>query len=95
MPATPRAEIGSASLSITQAVISFSAFLPNFVEVGKADKEQIAGEVRLGELAATTIALSIGALLSWLSGSSIPFGIAAFMSFVLVAMYEVALRKEI
>jgi len=95
MAATPRAEIGSASLSITQAVISFSAFLPNFVEVGKADKEQIVGEVRLGELAATSIALSIGALLSWLSRSSIPFGIAAFMSFVLVAMYEVALRKEI
>lgn len=95
MPATPRAEIGSASLSITQAVISFSAFLPNFVEVGRSNKDEISGEVRLGELAATAIALSIGALLSWLSGSTVPFGIAGFMSFVLVAMYEVALRKDV
>lgn len=90
-----RAEIGSASLSISQAVISFSAFLPNFVEVGKADKEDVENEVRLGEFAATAVALSIGALLSWLSQSGVPFLIAALMCLVLISTYETALRRDV
>lgn len=87
--------MGPASLSISQAVISFTAFLPNFVEVGRADKGQIEGEVRLGEAAATIVALSIGALLSWLSNSPVPFAISSLMALVLVAMYETALRKDV
>lgn len=93
--ANPRAEIGSASLSLTQAVVSFTAFLPNFIEVGKADKDAIENEVRLGESAASVVALSIGALLSWLSGSPIPLLVAALMSFIIIAMYETALRKDV
>jgi len=87
--------LGSSSLAISQAVIAFTAFLPNFVEVGKSDRKSIENEVRLGELAAVTIALSIGALLGWLNGSYLPFFIAGIMSFILVAMYETALRKEV
>lgn len=90
-----RAELGSSSLAISQSVIAFTAFLPNFVEVGRADKEAIAGEVRLGETAAVVIALSIGGLLSWLSGSRIPLYISAIMSAILVGMYETALKKEV
>ena len=89
-----RPELGSSSLAISQSVIAFTAFLPNFVEVGRSDKDQIANEVRLGETAAVFIAMSIGALLAWLSASKIPLYVSAIMSFVLVAMYEVAMRKE-
>lgn len=92
----PRPEaLGSSSLAISQSVIAFTAFLPNFVEVGRSDKESIAGEVRLGETAAVVIALGIGALLSWLNGDKTPFLISAIMSFILIAMYEAALRKEV
>ena len=92
----PRPEaLGSSSLAISQSVIAFTAFLPNFVEVGRSDKDQIAGEVRLGETAAVVIALSIGALLSWLNGDRTPFLISAIMAFILIAMYEAALRKEV
>jgi hypothetical protein len=87
--------LGSSSLAISQSVIAFTAFLPNFIEVGRSDKDQIANEVRLGETAAVVIALSIGALLSWLNGDKTPFFIAALMAFVLVMMYEVAMRKEV
>lgn len=90
-----RPEMGSSSLAISQSVIAFTAFLPNFVEVGRSNKDQIAGEVRLGETAAVVIALSIGALLSWLSGSKIPLYISAIMSAILVGMYETALRKDV
>lgn len=92
----PRPEaLGSSSLAISQSVIAFTAFLPNFVEVGRSDKESITGEVRLGETAAVVIALGIGALLSWLNGDKTPFLISAIMSFILIAMYEAALRKEV
>lgn len=90
-----RPELGSSSLAISQSVIAFTAFLPNFVEVGRADKDQIAGEVRLGETAAVVIALAIGALLSFLSGSRVPLYISAIMSAILVGMYETALRKDV
>lgn len=92
--AESRTEFGTAALAITQTVVSFTAFLPNFTEIGRADKEQIAGEVRLGETAATVIALSIGGLLAWLTRSNIPFFIAVLMTAILVAMYETALRKD-
>lgn len=89
------AAVGSSSLAISQSVIAFTAFLPNFVEVGKSDKKSIENEVRLGESAAVVIALSIGGLLSWLNGDKTPFLISAMISFVLIAMYETALRKEV
>lgn len=89
-----RVEFGTATLAITQSVVAFTAFLPNFTEIGKADKDAIAGEVRLGETAAVVIALSIGGLLAWLTGSSIPFFVAGLMTAILVSMYEVALRKD-
>lgn len=92
----PRPEaLGTSSLAISQSVIAFTAFLPNFVEVGRSDKDQIIGEVRLGETAAVVIALGIGAMLSWLNGDKTPFLISAIMAFILIAMYEVALRKEV
>lgn len=91
----PKGDMGSSSLALSQSVIAFTAFLPNFVEVGKSEKEDIQGEVRLGEAAAVVIALSIGTLLSWLTQSYAPFLVASLMTFVLVAMYEIALRKEV
>lgn len=87
-------EFGTATLAITQTVGAFTAFLPNFTEIGRSDKDAIAGEVRLGETAAILIAGSIGGLLSWLTQSSIPFVVSVFMMFVLVTMYEMALRKD-
>lgn len=90
-----RAELGTATLAVTQSVVAFTAFLPNFVEVGKADKGEVLNEVRLGETAAVVIAFAIGALLSWLVHSPVPFFISAVMCFVLVALYEVALQQEV
>lgn len=89
-----RVEFGTATLAITQSVVAFTAFLPNFTEIGRSDKEAITGEVRLGETAAVVIALSIGGLLSWLTQSTIPLFVSALMTSILIAMYEVALRKD-
>ena len=93
--AEARAELGTSTLAVTQTVISFTSMLPNFVDIGKADKEDITNEVRLGETAAVVIALSVGGMLGWLVQSPIPFMISAIMCFILVALYEVALNKEV
>jgi hypothetical protein len=88
-------DVGSSSLAISQSVIAFTAFLPNFLEVGKSDPESVRGQVRLGETAAIVVSLSIGSLLSWVSGSYIPVVIAGLMSLVLAGMYEHAMRQEV
>jgi len=87
--------IGPATIAISQSVVAFTAFLPNFTEVGRADKEAIQGEVRLGETAAVFVACGIGVLLSWLTGSNVPLMISIMVSLLLVTMYETALRKEV
>lgn len=87
--------IGPATVAISQSVVAFTAFLPNFTEVGRANKEEIQGEVRLGEIAAVAVAGGIGVLLSWLTGSNVPLIISLAVSLLLVTMYETALRKEV
>jgi hypothetical protein len=88
-------EFGIATLAITQTVGAFTAFLPNFTEIGRSDKDSVEGEVRLGETAAVVIALSVGGMLGWLTGSAVPFYISVLMTFILIAMYEAALRKDV
>lgn len=94
MAAKPES-LGPATIAIGQAVGAFTAFLPNFVEVGKADKDTVKGEVRLGEIAAVSIAGGIGVLLSWLTGSTVPLVVSLLISALLVTMYEIAMRKEV
>jgi len=90
-----RPELGTASLAISQSVFAFTAFLPNFVEVGKSSPDDIRKQVRLGETAAVIIALGIGGILTWLAGSPVPLGIAALMSAILIYLYETAMRREV
>lgn len=94
MAAKPES-LGPATVAIGQSVAAFTAFLPNFVEVGKADKETVRGEVRLGEMAAVAVASGIGLLLTWLTGSNVPLMISLIISALLVSLYEVAMRKEV
>lgn len=94
--ASPKPEsIGPATLAISQSVVAFTAFLPNFTEIGRSDKSAIEGEVRLGEIAAVFVAGGIGVLLSWLTGSNVPLVVSLLVSLLLVTMYETALRKEV
>jgi hypothetical protein len=88
---------GPATLSVTQGITAFSSFLPRLSEVRKASissDPDIAGDVRMGEVAATTITLGMGLIASSLTGSTVPVVASVLMSTVLICIYESALRMD-
>lgn len=86
---------GTALLSVTQGVASFGAFLPKISEVRRADpanNPDVAADVRMGEVAAATLTLGIGAIASSLTGSMVPAVTALLMAIILISLYESTLR---
>jgi hypothetical protein len=85
---------GPASLAAGQTLSSFTTFLPRLTEVRKAsiDDPGMAGDVRLGEVAACAISIGVGVIASSLSRSPVPMYAAAFMAVILICVYESALR---
>lgn len=88
--------LGPTSLAITQGVSAFMAFLPKLSDVRKSNLTDVdmVGDVRLGEIAATTLCVGMGTIVSSLTGSSIPTFIAVLVSAILVCIYEGALRTS-
>lgn len=88
----PRPEMfGAASLSIAQGIGAFQAFLPKFSDVRRHDPQSnpdFAADVRMGEVAAVTVTLGIGAITSSLVGSPVPAVVSAAVCLVLVVLYE-------
>lgn len=88
---------GPASLAAGQTLSGFMTFLPRLSEVRKANagaEPEMVGDVRLGEAAATAIAIGVGAIASALSGSPIPMYAAAFVALIMIVVYEIALRGD-
>jgi hypothetical protein len=89
--------VGPATLAMTQAVGSFQFFLPRLSDVRKADPVRdtgMIGDVRLGEVAATTLCLGVGAMVSSLTGSSVPIVVSMLTALMLVCLYEAALQGD-
>ena len=87
--------LGPVSLSVTQAVGSMQFFLPRLADVRKADpvaNPDMVGDVRLGEVAAITLTTAVGAIIASMTKSAVPLVAAMFTSFILVCVYETALR---
>lgn len=89
--------VGPATLSVTQAIGAFNVFLPRFTDVRRnnpADNPEFAGDVRTGEVAACVVSLGVGATISSLTKSPVPVLAAAFISLVLVILYESVLQSH-
>lgn len=74
---------------------TFQQYAPRLTEVRRADPEKdldIVGDVRMGEFAGLVISVSIGALASWLTQSSVPVVISLLAGLMMVFIYESALR---
>ena len=83
------AESSAATLSDTQTFAVFTALLPPLADVRKAHKDtSTTHDVRMGELAATTIAVGIGLWASQLVGSRMPALVALAASLLLICLYE-------
>lgn len=94
----PRPEMmGAASLVIAQGVGSFSTFLPKFSDVRRgnpADQPDFAADVRMGEIAAVTVTMGVGAIASSLTGSAVPALSALAVCIILVVLYESTLTAN-
>lgn len=81
--------------ALGQTVATFPVFLPSLSDVRKGDVSDptLRGDVRLGEVAASAVAISVGLVMSNLAGSSLPLMTATIMSAVVVGIYEYSLTR--
>lgn len=87
---------GAATLGITQGVSAFQFFLPRLSDVrkGSMNDPELVGDVRMGEVAAITLCVGIGAIVSSLTASSVPVLVSIVVSTILVCLYEATLRGD-
>lgn len=85
-----------ATIAITSAMGAFYQMLPPISEVRKRNESDpgFAADVRVGEVAAASIALGIGAVASGLSGSPVPVVVAGITALGLVVLYESVLHSD-
>lgn len=88
------AALSVATVSITTSITAFYQFLPSISEVRKnsPNDPEFAADVRMGEIAASIIALGVGAVFSSLAGSAIPVFGSLIIAAGLVFLYENILR---
>jgi len=95
---SPSDALGPATIAIGQSVGAFQFFLPRLSDVRKADVDtdpDMAGDVRLGEIAASALTLGIGIMVSSLSGSPYPAYVSVLMCLILICVYESALKAHL
>lgn len=82
-------------LSVTQAVVTFTALLPPFTEVRKADKHDtdMRADVRLAEGTAAALVIGIGCVASTMTNSPTPAVASIVAALLLVGMYESVLNN--
>lgn len=82
-------------LSVTQSVVVFTSLLPPFAEVRKADEHDadMRADVRMGEIAASTLVVGIGVIASAVTKSPLPAMASIVCAVILAAMYESVLRN--
>lgn len=91
------AEIGVATLALTQGFAQFQVFLPKLSEVRRATIDthpDIAADVRVGEIAAVAGTMGVGIIASSLSGSPLPAYTSLIVCALMVCIYESVLRSH-
>lgn len=93
MPVPPEI-LGPTTLAITQSVSLFQGLLPKFTDVKQASPQdpEFVTDVRIGEIAASSLAIGIGVIVSGLTGSPVPAMISLLMCAILIVLYERALN---
>lgn len=89
--------IGAATLVLSQGSSNFLNFLPKLTEVRRAsiDKDpDIANDVRVGEVAALALTVGMGAMVSSLTGSTVPILVGLCTAGFIIGVYEMTLRSN-
>lgn len=84
----------ASSISIGQTVFAYSYFLPRLSEVRRADAgdPMMRGDVLLGQLAAGSVSMAVGMLLTWMTGSSLPVMTTLSIAVIIAVIYQYALN---
>ena len=87
--------VGVVTLSLTQTVSVFNAFLPPLTEVRRSSVASRSAllDVRIGEIAASAMVLGIGAVLSTLVGNYRPLMVSVAGALGMIGVYEFTLRS--
>lgn len=90
------ADIGIATLAMTQGVSSAMFFLPKITDVRRVSMRDAdaVSDIRVGETAMIVTTVGIGAMCSFLTKSALPAGIALVTAVMVVALYESVLMQN-
>lgn len=85
--------VTASTIAIGQTVFSYSYFLPRLSEVRRADAgdPMMRGDVMLGQLAAGAVSVTVGMLLTWMTGSSLPVVTTLAIAVIIAVIYQYAL----
>lgn len=90
------ADIGIATLAMTQGIGSATWFLPKITDVRRMssrDPEAVA-DIRVGESAMLVTTFGIGAMCSYLSKSPLPAIVALVTAGMVIVLYESVLQQD-
>lgn len=85
-------EISASAVAIGQTVFAYSYFLPRLSEVRRANDHDTRGDVLLGQVAAGSVSVTVGALLSWMTGSSVPVLTTLLIAAIIAVIYQYAMN---
>lgn len=88
---------GAATIAASQSFTAFYTLMPKLSDVRKADASinpDIVGDVRLGEVAAFTLSMGVGAIVSSLTGSPVPAVVSLIVALTMICIYETAMRGD-
>lgn len=81
-------------LAITSSVGMFTGLLPSLSEVRKTQGDpSVINDVRVGEIAASALTVSVGLMASSMVKSPVPAMVAVVSAVALVVMYESVLQS--
>lgn len=86
------ASISAASISIGQTAYLYAQFLPPLREVRQNNDSSTRGDVLLGQVAAGSVSLAVGILLSYMSGSYLPTMTTLAIAAIIATVYQYAMN---
>lgn len=88
------AALAVSSIAIGQTVSAYQFFLPPLREVRQAgdDDTTVRSDVYMGQMAAGSVSIGVGVLLSFLTGSKLPAFVSAFIALIIAGIYHYAMK---
>lgn len=86
--------LSAATLSMGQTVVAYQWLMPPIQTVRESVPDAtLRANVLMGQAAAGLLSLTVGIMLSWLTGSAIPVWTAITMALVIGATYQYAMTR--